>query len=76
MKKKLLVSLVFSIAVWFSLGAYAEKTAVTADQAPCAYFPENTYTFATVIEGTNISHDFKLLNKGNAPLSIEKVRTG
>lgn len=76
MKKKLLVFLVFSITLWFSFETYAEKKAVTDDQAPSAYLPENIYNFGQVVEGTNVSHEFGLLNKGTGPLRIEKVSSG
>lgn len=45
-------------------------------QAPSAYIPNNRYTFAPVLDGTEITHDFVIQNKGDAPLVIEKVRTG
>ena len=44
-------------------------------KAPIAYFPEKEYIFDTVLDGTDITHDFVLQNKGAATLKIEKVAT-
>jgi hypothetical protein len=38
--------------------------------------PESRYTFPTVLDGTEVTHDFVIQNKGDAELVIEKVRTG
>jgi hypothetical protein len=44
--------------------------------APEAVLPEAQYRFGTAIEGDVVRHDFILLNKGNADLKIEKIKTG
>ncbi len=46
------------------------------DLMPAASLTERTYQFGSVVEGTRISHDFVLKNNGNAPLVIEKIKTG
>ena len=43
---------------------------------PPVRVPESHYKFSPVLEGTEITHDFIVQNKGTAPLKIEKVRTG
>ena len=43
---------------------------------PSAYLPLDNYEFDTIVEGTEIDHQFIIQNKGTAPLNIEKVRTG
>ena len=43
---------------------------------PPVLVPESHYKFAPVLEGTEITHDFIVQNKGAAPLKIETVRTG
>jgi hypothetical protein len=45
-------------------------------QTPSAFVPNSQYTFSPVLDGTEITHDFVIQNKGDAPLAIEKVRTG
>lgn len=43
---------------------------------PPVFVPEARYKFDPVLEGTEITHDFIVQNKGTTPLKIEKVRTG
>ena len=44
--------------------------------SPSVFVSESRYTFPTVIDGTEVTHDFILQNQGDAPLVIEKVKTG
>jgi hypothetical protein len=44
--------------------------------SPSVVVSESRYTFPTVIDGTEVTHDFIIQNKGDAPLVIEKVKTG
>jgi len=41
-----------------------------------AFFPQTTYEFEPVVEGTRVIHEFRIQNRGSVPLKIEKVRTG
>ena len=43
---------------------------------PSVFVPESHYKFAPVLDGTEITHDFIVQNRGIDPLTIEKVRTG
>ena len=43
---------------------------------PSAYLPLDNYEFDTIVEGTEIDHQFIIQNKGTAPLNIENVKTG
>jgi len=43
---------------------------------PDAFFPEKIFKFNNVVESTQVKHHFKLLNKGNAPLFVQKVKAG
>ena len=45
-------------------------------KAPQAFMPTTHYEFATVVEGREIVHAFRIQNKGQGPLVIEKVKTG
>jgi hypothetical protein len=47
-----------------------------AKAAPEAFFPEKEYKFDMVPDGTEVTHDFKVQNKGTDRLDIKKVRTG
>ena len=49
----------------------AEKTA-----PPNAMIPEPLFTFDTVVDGTEVVHDFRIYNRGAGDLAIEKVKTG
>jgi len=74
MKPKYLIFLIiFAIgAVWFS-GSHADTV---SEDVPIAVAPEATYQFEPVPEGTQVTHEFKIQNKGTAPLRIERVNTG
>ena len=48
----------------------------TVKQVPKAVLPERIYEFEPVAEGTLVSHRFILQNRGDAPLIIEKIKTG
>ena len=43
---------------------------------PFAFLPTNVYKFDKVLEGTVLNREFILLNKGDAPLEIKKVKPG
>jgi hypothetical protein len=51
---------------------FTEQTLQTAS----VVIPNSMYSFSPVLDGTEITHDFVIQNKGDAPLAIEKVRTG
>lgn len=53
--------------------AFAEKP--EEKNKPEAYFPENTFTFDRILEGSDVIHDFVIKNTGNAPLAVEKVKS-
>jgi len=42
--------------------------------APKAHWPLTTYEFAPLMEGTDIKYDFIVENKGQGPLTINKVQ--
>ena len=49
-----------------------------ANQAalPSIMIPEPLFTFDTVVDGTEVVHDFRAYNRGTGELAIEKVQTG
>lgn len=49
--------------------------AQSADGGPAVRIPQPVFTFQPVIEGTDVHHDFMVLNTGTAPLKIERVAT-
>ena len=71
--KHLIYFIIFAVgAAWFA-GSHADTV---SENAPIAVAPEATYQFKTVPEGTQVTHEFKIQNKGTAPLIIERVNTG
>lgn len=47
-----------------------------AGSGPVAVVKEPGFEFEPVIDGTIVSHEFIIENKGDAPLAIEKITTG
>lgn len=43
---------------------------------PDAYFPETVYEFQPVVEGSKVVHGFILRNRGQAELSVLKLKSG
>jgi len=73
MKLKTL-GIVFGCMIYFTIYSVAAKNSI--EKRPLAVIPEQTYEFVSVLEGSLVTHDFILQNKGTAPLVIEKVKTG
>jgi hypothetical protein len=44
-------------------------------KGPEAFVPNADYEFQVVLDGTKITHDFVIQNKGDAVLKVEKVET-
>jgi hypothetical protein len=53
----------------------AELTPVS-DKTPKAFLPVTKWEFEPVADGQHVVHEFIIQNKGNAPLNIERVKTG
>jgi hypothetical protein len=43
---------------------------------PSVYFPETSYEFSPVLDGSKVVHDFVVQNKGSATLKVDRVKTG
>ncbi len=65
-----LIGLLFCTSASFSLAEDA------VSEGPAAFFPEPRFTFKATLEGTEILHDFVVMNKGTSPLDIQKVKSG
>ena len=62
-------------------GTAVEKEAAETDtegQAapPDIMIPDPLFTFDTVVDGTEVVHDFRVYNRGKGALAITKVQTG
>ncbi|CAN2046287.1 exported hypothetical protein [Candidatus Magnetomoraceae bacterium gMMP-1] len=91
MKKKSIYLFIFIVAVFFTLSAQADQVVEpstvfpmtemkesqgTTPFVPCAFMADTEYKFDSIIEGTDVVHDFIIKNTGQAALHINKVRTG
>lgn len=74
MKRRLIyaLTLFFALFILSAAAPAAEESAAT----PRAVAPERTYEFAPVVDGTKVEHDFVIENYGDAPLHIQRVKTG
>jgi len=72
MKRMCLVILLSALCLIFSaLPAMARKIT-----GPLVIMKERSFDFREVKEGATLEHVFKILNKGDQTLEIEKVRPG
>ena len=51
-----------------------QQLAQTVEDQPAVFFPQARFEFDSVMEGTEIKHDFIIENHGRAPLIIKNVR--
>ena len=58
------------------LTIYPADAKNSTEKRPLAVIPEQTYEFIPVVEGSLVTHDFIIQNRGTATLVIEKVKTG
>jgi hypothetical protein len=75
MKKKTLLLFFLACCVLFFESA-SLGTENKTPNVPSVFVLKSRYEFAPVLDGTEITHDFIVQNRGTAPLTIEKVRTG
>jgi hypothetical protein len=84
------ITIICSI-LWLSCISYAAPNNVLADnhlksgtaeltpesdKVPKAFLPVTKWEFEPVIDGQEVVHEFAIQNKGNAPLNVERVKTG
>jgi hypothetical protein len=85
------VTAIICSILWLSCIAYAAPENVPSDsqsktgtaelapqpdKAPKAFLPVTKWEFEPVIDGQEVIHDFVIQNKGDAPLNVERVKTG
>ncbi|MBW2605335.1 MAG: hypothetical protein JRE28_13670 [Deltaproteobacteria bacterium] len=68
--------IVFAVVCMMSFNSGAFGASKQIPTSPSVVVPESRYTFPAVIDGTEVTHDFIIQNKGDTLLVIEKVRTG
>jgi hypothetical protein len=72
MKYKIIVMLTVAILLAGNAIATEEKTPAS----PSAFIVQPEYTFDPVVDGTQVTHDYVIQNKGAETLEIQKVKTG
>ena len=73
----LLVLLTATLAAGASNETTATPTTdITAANHPAAVVPKSHHEFESVVDGTEITHDFAIRNTGEGPLVIQQVKTG
>ncbi len=75
MRKKSLFSSFF-IGLFFWIFCSFSLADDAAPEGAVAFFPEPQYTFEHVLEGTEVLHDFVIMNKGDSILEVQKVNPG
>lgn len=72
--KQLLKVLLGFCSIFILYGAvYAEQK--SPRNKPIAFIPNPIYEFPSVLEGTEITHEFIIQNNGDALLNVENVLT-
>lgn len=64
----------FAAVLWLATAVQAQEQ--HAAKGPKAVLPEVAFQFEPVLDGTQITHELVLQNKGTAPLAIHRVKTG
>jgi hypothetical protein len=54
----------------------SNESAKPIQTSPKIVITQHTFEFPKIVEGTLVSHDFLVENRGNAELIIKKVKTG
>ena len=70
--KTVAVLTLLCIATLFATAGFGNQE----ESIPSAFFPETSYQFSAVLDGTKVMHDFVIQNKGSATLKVDKVKTG
>jgi len=63
---------------WLALMVVAGFTQAAEEQkaVPAVEIEEPTYDFSQVSQGEVVKHDFRVFNRGDAPLEIKSVKPG
>jgi hypothetical protein len=62
----------YIVVTVFAVSALAESAA----NAPSAIWPDLRYEFEPVVDGTSVTHDIVVRNRGDSELQIRRVETG
>jgi hypothetical protein len=76
MKLKSCHGVIVAICILYSAVALAGDEGTGEEKRPVAFFPEIKFEFPVVVEGTQVTHDYTIQNRGDEQLEVEKVKTG
>jgi hypothetical protein len=71
--KRFIIGSIFLYLAFTSMAFGTENAPATF---PKALAPQPHYEFDSVVDGTEVIHDYIIRNKGTAPLEIQKIKTG
>jgi len=74
-EKSIIKSILFTVLCIFYYGALLVAYSGEANASPVIAIDNEILDFGTMLEGTIITHDFIIENKGNEPLIITRVRS-
>lgn len=60
----------------FSADTDAQSKDSSAVKSASVFFPEPVFEFDSAIDGSDVVHDFVIMNKGTDILKVDKVKTG
>lgn len=72
MKSKLFLTGMICLVAAAAFAGAADMTRMLPD----AFLPQDDFAFGEVLEGAEVVHEFRLQNRGDAPLHVTGVRTG
>jgi hypothetical protein len=75
MKLRLWVSLVPLLLIWIT-SAWADEAAAQKPQTPHMLIAEKDFRFDPVVDGSTVTHDYRVKNTGEGTLEISQVKTG
>jgi hypothetical protein len=67
------------LAVWvgpIQAGEQEKKAPIADKKVPVIEVDNATYEFDQVTQGETVKHDFRVFNRGEAPLEIKSVKPG
>lgn len=67
---------VVAAGVWEGSAGQSPASGQSALKGPKAVFSETKYEFKPLFEGEDVTHDFVVENRGDAPLVIKNVKPG
>lgn len=65
-----------ALLLLLTIGSVVHAQGTPTPTGPRIVVPQDRFEFEPVPEGSEVTHQFSVKNSGDAPLLIERVRTG